>query len=231
MGIWSIFVATSKGTCMGKTLVVCIFLSASSLAFADPLNVSAGLLISWAPLEGNYQTMKVSGATLTDNSTFEALGLIAFIDFKYEEVSIGINGAVTQLNDTQTTNGVTTQVNDPYSISNLDIRLIGKYPFDFGSFTLFPLIGIEKYFCLRGSISNVGFTSDQTGDASAWLVTAGVGADINVNEKLYIRQELTGAFNLTSKRSSSYYNQFSASYQSSTGWEIQYAVGVGFLLY
>ena len=217
----------------GRMLVLCVFLIPVFSAFAEPIKVSAGLLVSWVPLEGDYQTINVSGSTLTDNSTFEALGLEAFLDFTYEEVSIGINGAVTQLNDTQTYQGATTSVNSPFSITDIDIRLIGKYPFDFGSFTLFPLAGLEKYFCLRGSLNNVSYTSDQISDSSPWLLTAGVGVDVTVADKLYVRQELTGSYNLTSRRSTSYYQSFgsgSGSFQSSSGWEIQFSVGLGLLL-
>jgi hypothetical protein len=104
--------------------------------------------------------------------------------------------------------------------------LVGKYPFRLGSFTLYPLGGIVKVFCLSGSLNSVGFTKDDIGDYSPWLLLAGVGADFELSSKLYIRSELTGAYNLTSKRSAPYYT--GATYVSSSGWEIRLSAGIGY---
>jgi hypothetical protein len=121
-------------------------------------------------------------------------------------------------------------MNASWSLTEITVRLIGKYPFNLGSFTLFPLAGIEKEFCLGGSSGGVAFTSDQTIDVSPWYLVAGVGGDVKITPRIYARAELTAAYNLTSEFAPSFYSAQSAIYQSSTGWEIELAAGIGFLL-
>ena len=64
---------------MKRILVFGAFLLAASFAFTAP--VSMGVLATWSPLEGDYQTVTYLGSTLTDNFAFETLGLKAFVDF------------------------------------------------------------------------------------------------------------------------------------------------------
>ena len=134
-----------------------------------------GVLATWSPLEGDYQTVTYLGSTLTDNFAFETLGLKAFVDFTYVEASIGLDTSVTNINETSTYLGTSASENFPFSVTDIDIRVVGKYPFDFGSFSLFPLVGLEKYFALSGSFDNVADTSDQISDNSPWFLMAGVG--------------------------------------------------------
>src|SRR5208283_1465101 len=154
-------------------------------AFAVP--VSTGLLVAWAPLEGDYQTVTIAGNAASVNYTFETLGVRAFFDATYVEASVGFRAAVTQLNTSVTVLGVTASTNQDFSDDLLDIRLIGKYPINLGSFTFFPLAGLEKDICLSGSVAGVAFSSDSISDSSPWYIEAGVGADVNVAQKLYLR--------------------------------------------
>jgi hypothetical protein len=211
---------------MRRFLLLGVFLLAASLSFAVP--ISAGVLVAWTPLEGDYQTVLLSGSPLNANYAFEALGVKAFVDFTYAEASIGLDTSVTNINVTATYLGTTVSQNLPWSATTVNIRLLGKYPFDLDFGTLFPLFGLEKYFCLGGSYNNVSFTSDSRSDDSPWLLMAGIGYDRKITQKIYIRAEATVAYNLTSERSSSYYT--GTTYQSSTGWEIQIAAGIGFFL-
>jgi hypothetical protein len=211
---------------MRRFVVVLVSLLAGSLAFAES---SVGLLVTWTPFEGDCQTMTNSGSTVTENYTFEALGVLAFLDLSYVEASVEFGGTVTNLNWTTTSLVTTTSGNYPFWLTQVDFRLVGRYPFGLGDFfTLFPLVGVEKYFCLSGSLENVVFTNDQKSDYSPWLLVAGVGTDFRFARKSYIRAELSGAYNLTSERSSSFYA--GSTYQSSSGWEIQFAAGIGFIL-
>jgi hypothetical protein len=210
---------------MRRIIVLGIFLLAVSFAFAE---TSAGVVVTYTPLEGDYQTVLYNGSTLTDNLTFELLGFKAFVDFTYVEASIGLDTSVGNLNESATYLGVSGSQNFPWSVTILNIRLIGKYPFKLGSGALYPLVGLEKYFCLSGSESNVSFTSDEISDASPWWLMVGFGGDTNIAPKIYLRAETTVAYNLTSERSSSYYT--GTTYQSSSGWEIQVAFGIGFFL-
>jgi len=212
---------------MRKIFVLGVFLFAASFAFSEP--VSFGLLASWAPLEENYQSVSFLGTPETADYTFETLGVRAFADLTYVEASIGYRAAVTQLSTAVTISGTSIPtVTTSYSINLIDLRLVGKYPFYFASFRVFPLAGVAKDSCLSGSGNGTAFTSDQINSASPWYVLAGVGGDYRINKQLYVRTELTAAYNLTSEQSSSFYT--GATYQSSTGWQVQLAAGIGYSL-
>jgi hypothetical protein len=211
---------------MRKILALGVFLIAASLAFAEPIQYSTGLLASWSPLVLDDQTVIMTGTTMSMDSSFAGLGLRAFFDFTYGEVSIGYSGAVTKLNVKVSALGTSMSANVDWAISVVDLRLVGKYPVYFDSFTLFPLIGLEKYLCLSGSEMGVTFTSDDKSDLSPWFLLAGVEGDFKIANQLYVRTQLTAAYNLTSKRRSAYYT--GVTYQSSYGWEIQVAAGIGY---
>jgi hypothetical protein len=215
-----------RENCMRRILVFSIFMLAASFAFAEPIQCSAGMLASWSPLMLNDQTVSSSGSTGSLDYSFATLGIRAFFDFTYGEASIGYSAAVTQMNVKFTVSGSSMSTNVNMSESLVDLRLIGKYPFYFGSNTLFPLAGLQKYFCLGGSLGGTSFSSDDISDFSPWLLLAGVGGDFKVAQQLYIRTELTAAFSLTSKRHDAYYT--GVTYQSSYGWEIQLAAGLGY---
>jgi hypothetical protein len=198
---------------------------ASSQTLSRPIKLSAGVLVSVAPLEYNNQTASVSGANTSVDMYHVSVGGKAFFDFAYGEVSLGYGASVGKM-FMSASSGVTTSEYTKFSVSSLDIQLVGKYPFSFGSFALFPLAGLEKYFCLGGSMNGVAFANDDISDYSPWFVLAGVGADITLSRQLFIRTELTGAYNLTSRRSPSSYA--GTTYVSSSGWEIKLAAGIGY---
>src|SRR5271157_1960409 len=115
---------------MKRIFLLGVFLLAASFAFAE---TSAGVVVTYTPLEGDYQTVLYNGSTLTDNLTFELLGFKAFVDFTYVEASIGLDTSVGNLNESATYLGATASENFPWSVTNFNIRLIGKYPFRLGS--------------------------------------------------------------------------------------------------
>jgi len=202
----------------------------SAVRSEDHRLVSIGVLASWAPLESLNQTVISSGVSTNIDFSYESLGAKAFVDFTYIEASIGFRAAVTQVTGTISAEGSSLSASTPFSESLIDIRLLGKYPFRFGTFTLFPLLGLAKDFCLSGSVNGVDFSSDDLSDFSPWYLMAGIRGDLNVSKQIYIRADLTAAYNLTSERSQSYYNNLGVTYSGSSGWQVQFEAGIGFSL-
>jgi len=83
-----------------------------------------------------------------------------------------------------------------HSLTTLDIGLYGKYPISLGAVSLFPLLGVDFKIALAQDTTIDGKTksyADTHNDHSVgeymttvWL-KFGVGADIPLTEKLYVR--------------------------------------------
>lgn len=104
------------------------------------------------------------------------------------------------INATQSGTGVTTTT---YSnkLSYITFAALGKYPFKVGAFTLFPLLGAEYDLNVTHGIpdyfegaSGLGLTS--TGDYNQFWFKGGLGADISLGSKLYLRPEALYGFKL-----------------------------------
>jgi hypothetical protein len=120
---------------MKRILVFGVLLISATCAFAQA--VSLGALASFSPVVFDDQTVLVSGTSMSLDYSFSNIGVRVFADFTYGEVSLGFAAPVTQL--TMKVSAIPTTV--PFSLSLFDVRLVGKYPFHFGSFTVFPLAG------------------------------------------------------------------------------------------
>jgi hypothetical protein len=125
---------------------------------------------------------KANGNTIYDfetTSKFNA-GLYTFIDLKYAEFSIDWAGAVQQTDRaTKSATGDKTATTDnSVSYGEVAFTLLGKYPFEVGTLTIYPLAGVN-YTLQLGDIddSSLGFD---------------VGAGLNVplgGSGLFIRAE------------------------------------------
>jgi opacity protein-like surface antigen len=75
--------------------------------------------------------------------------------------------------------------------------LLGKYPIDLGTITVFPLLGISYNIPL--SISYKGESMDDPTDYSQFGLLVGGGLDYNLNSNLYIRGQLMLQMRFASK--------------------------------
>jgi hypothetical protein len=213
-----------------KGISLGIFFLATSLVFAEkPDRIGLGFLGSFAPLEGNYQTVTPLDATTNYTYTYETFGARVFFDFIYGEASAAYKAPITQLNTSVTASGTSTSQSIPFLMSVIDIRLVGKYPFHLGFLTLFPLIGVAGDFCLSGKLNNASFTNDDKGNFSPWWIVAGLGGDFTITQDVFVRIELTCAYDVTSEFATSYYDAVGP-YSNSSGWEVEIAAGIGFTI-
>ena len=83
------------------------------------------------------------------------------------------------------------------------LGLLGKYPIDLGSFTLFPMVGFEYNLFMSAKMSAEGESlkfsrSDMGDDAPDMLILqAGVGADFNITDNIYLRPSLLWGIDLS----------------------------------
>lgn len=180
-----------------KRLFVVLIVSLIAAAGAFGLSLSAGGGASISSTSWNL-SITAGGTTVSAKDAILPFGAKAFVDAKYVQVSVGYIMAVKA---TQSGTGITTTT---YSnnLSYLTFAALGKYPFDVGSFTLFPLLGAEYDFNIaHGSSdyfegSNGLLASPSSADYNQFWLKGGVGADISLGGKLYVRPEALYGFKL-----------------------------------
>jgi hypothetical protein len=163
---------------MKRTIMLAMFAAALSAAvYAVPdLNFSAGAgaYFSHGDIFGLKGTLGASEITAT------GVGGFAFFDATFVEVDLGFSGG-----------GLDNGGYDNGSYGAMDISLLGKYPFDVGPVTLFPLLGIDWKIALavkdrdgRQHLSDSGIR-----ELGALWFQFGGGLDFSLNRNLYLRGE------------------------------------------
>lgn len=144
-------------------------------------------------------------------STFEMLGtsipidFMAFIDLTYLQLAAGyqmVNGS--HLKTTTTGPSSTTDVDNKGTLGFISFAGYFKYPIRLGSITLFPMLGVEYDMNIiakdgSGNDLRAFWTDQQKTDANELFIKGGLGADISVTPKFYIRPELIVGYKLLSK--------------------------------
>ncbi|MDR2658523.1 MAG: hypothetical protein LBC27_00830 [Spirochaetaceae bacterium] len=154
---------------------------------------------STASAEGQSATMK------TEMPYFGGGGYV-FFDAKYAELTLGIYGGSGKAKYEFTVNGESNS-NSSYDISfgYFNIGLLGKYPFAVNQkFSVFPLLGIEYDVCFSakdedGNEYKNMDGKDSPGDFSALWFKFGVGGDVALTQRVYLRLEALYGFRLASK--------------------------------
>jgi hypothetical protein len=168
-----------------KNLAVLIIaaLTASGV-FAQGIGLSAGI--------GGYFGSDFGGGVEVGGSKTETPyfggGGFAFFDAKYAELSFGVlGGALTAKTENEDLS---------YSLVNLDIALLGKFPIAVGnSLTVFPLLGIDYQVTVSlkdedgNEYEGFGGVDGVPGDFSALWFKFGGGLDYAITSKLYLRFE------------------------------------------
>jgi len=189
---------------MKKLLVAFALLALAFTAFGQ-IQLSAGAGASFGPM---WASVKQDYGTTWDKTTTSQSGIIAraFVDARYVEADIGFmtnfKSATVKLSDSD--GNSLSLSGDSYIGTWLTISAYGKYPFKVGSFLIFPLVGVEydlnlSYKDPDGNDAKSSLTDDQKASLNQFWLKAGVGADFNVSDSLYIRPELLLGYKLNSK--------------------------------
>jgi hypothetical protein len=117
-------------------------------------------------------------------------GGFIFFDANYAELSLGLSSGKFKMAFEGL--GYSSTLDNEPSITNLNIGLLGKYPFGISEiFSVFPLLGIDYAVALSVKDKDGIFPGDEnkSGDFSALWVKFGGGTDISLMKKLYLRFE------------------------------------------
>lgn len=133
-----------------------------------------------AGIGGNFSSIMASGDNYEPDPVTGG-GFFAFFDANYVMVKAGL---------------LIAKDKDADDAANyLSLGLLGKYPIDLGSFTLFPMVGLEYNMFLsmgdgkREDLKDADFLD-------MILLQLGVGADFNITDSIYIRPTLLWGIDL-----------------------------------
>jgi len=181
---------------MKRGFILVLFLAATAFAFAQSVSIGGG--VSYGPF---IQTISASDSTslIKYSMTRPILGFHAFVDATYIQFDVGYGTCSSQTLKVEATGYEPSSFEYNDNFSWLDVSLVGKYPTKMGSLTVFPFAGIEYLYNLSATDSSGADLKPSYWDQNwldAFLLKLGVGADIPLSGKLYLRPELFGGLKL-----------------------------------
>jgi hypothetical protein len=150
-----------------------------------------------------------------------ACGGFAFFDATYAELSLGFSGGLGRF-----------LVGDhleriDFSIMNLNISLLGKYPFEIGTkWTIFPLLGIDYQLML--SAKGEDEYEVKASDFNALWFKLGAGFDHSFTEQIYLRFSTLYGIRLPNQFEKDAVDQLNADVLLGQGLTIKLAIGYRF---
>ncbi len=184
---------------MKSAVAVLALLCLAAGAFGIDISAGIGANGAYSMTVGKYEGFGSSSDTLTSRIPFT---FMAFVDLTYLQVTAGyrmFNGAYQKT----TVTGVgasTTESDRKLSGGHLAFAGYGKFPFKIGRITLFPMLGVEYDLTIAGTdmIGN-DLSGRQKADSNEFWIKGGVGADISITPKIYVRPELIAGYKLLSQ--------------------------------
>lgn len=176
-----------------KKIIATLALAVTAASFATALDMSAGGGVTFSGV--STKTKTEIGSVKDDNKATQTnLGVKGFFDATYAVAEVGYAFDLTNKKD-----GKDTKIDS----TNLTLGVLGKYPIAVGSVTLFPLAGAEYDLNMSYKYDGKDAKKDLTSDAKSSLnqiwIKAGIGADVAINDKLYLRPTALAGYKLHSK--------------------------------
>jgi hypothetical protein len=200
------------------TMLLLVLVICSAAVFADGHGFSVGggfsFVFNYTTATMDYGPIPPFDAASTKQTTKEFnYGGFIFFDAKYVEFVITIAGGPADLDveNPPALSGGGTEASYSKNSVNLGFSVLGKYPFQLGPVTLFPLAGIDYIVYLTGtypidetemppSSQNVtGVHRNVAGDFNTLWFKFGGGVDVPIKEKLFVRIEALYGFGLENK--------------------------------
>ena len=229
------------------SLFFALFLLSASAVFSleIPLIVGLGTLFDYNVTTYQAERRYETGLQGEVNYSILGTGAFAFLDFRYVEFSFGFNGLLNFIKGNGTLKDVTNA--DWYDASlsgaTINLSLIGKYPFTFTGYEVYPLFGIEGRICIsmryrEDSIWDEKRAGDSyQGNASDWSsfwFKIGGGADFYLGTSFFIRTQLVFGIKLNTARENAIVDlirnseDYLQSYVFGAGGKLVLAVGYNF---
>lgn len=180
---------------MKRISIVAVLACVASLTFAQNIAMSAGGKVEFAPM-WTSTTTEVGGTDYEGSTTTNTIAFGGFFDATY--VQAGLDYAMTIGKTEFKMDDDKSNIDMEYSMLNLS--LLGKYPIMVNEMiTAFPMAGFQYTYVLSGKVEGEKVDSSDLKDGNDFYVLVGGGADVNVNEKLYVRPTALFGINLTAK--------------------------------
>lgn len=148
-------------------------------------------------------------------------GGFAFFDATYAELSLGFSGGLGRFligDDLERID---------FSIMNLNISLLGKYPFEIGTkWAIFPLLGIDYQLML--SVKGEDEYEVKASDFNALWFKLGAGFDYSFTEQIYLRFLTLYGIRLPNRFEKDAVEQLDANVLLGQGLTIKLAIGYRF---
>lgn len=160
------------------TIAIYIFISVN--AFAQIL-MSAGGGLYFNGNYGNSVEGKFSDFKVIERYNTLSFGIHGFFDMTYAEASIAVNfGSLSYEYFLSDSSYAEEKKKD---ITMIDFSLLGKYPFNLGKVTVFPLVGVG-YTMVWSIEPNEG---DNASDFNQFSMLFGAGLDFNFTQRIFLR--------------------------------------------
>jgi opacity protein-like surface antigen len=210
-----------EGAYMKKYMVLAlIFLLSAGAVFADEYGFSVGggfsFVFDYTTATMEYPT--VTGGEESKKQTIKEFnyGGYFFFDAKYVEFAITLAGGPADIT-VEYPSAIKDDPSNPYRAEyeaensftknsfNMGFSVLGKYPFQLGPVSLFPLAGIDYIVYLTGTYPKAdtgktnGVGRNVAADFNTLWFKFGGGVDIPVAEKLFVRVEALYGFGLENK--------------------------------
>jgi hypothetical protein len=149
----------------------------------------------------------VSGETISSKTEtpYFGVGGYAFLDATYAELTVAFLAGSGKMKVSGTSGGNDQSKEKDWLITNLNIGLLLKYPFEINDvFSFFPLLGVDYQLSISTDLEVKNDSTGETkkyeaGDFSALWFKAGLGGDIAFTDEIYLRLEALYGIRLANK--------------------------------
>jgi len=182
-----------------SVLVLLALLAGGAFAADFGLSAGGGALFDMSLNNGVKVDSDGMKGSLGHNNT--SFGGFIFFDATYVEVDIGFAYGI--LKPYAKDDAKDLKDDKDTTAMQLNFALLGKYPIEVGSFTIFPLLGVSYNFVLSakrdGKTLKNAKDEEIAKDLSQFGILGGIGADFGLTDSLYLRAEALFQLRLASK--------------------------------
>ncbi len=177
-----------------SVFVIVVLMGAAAFA----IETSAGGGVKYTNTMSNLEASE-SPVTIEISSAMSEVAIYGFFDAKYIQIDLGYSmitgGSLKESLDGMGPLDFSNSADFKGSGSYLTLGVLGKYPIQVGSVTLFPLLGMESKLNLTlkdedGNDVKKDMTSSEKSNLNQLWFKAGIGADLNITPKVYVRPSI-----------------------------------------
>jgi hypothetical protein len=172
------------------------------------------------------------GISVTYETPYFGGGGYAFLDATYAELTVAFFAGSGTYKRSTTSGGITASTDYDTAITNLNICLLLKHPFEINDvFSFFPLLGVDYSLCLSAKIDGDDIEDrpdllldGKAGDFSALWFKFGAGWDFAFTDRIYLRIESLCGIRLANKAETYWKNNYKKGYP---GIDVETLLGYG----